>query len=77
MKTTQSQLKEGNHKDQRGNQLNRFKNNTKEGVPFMTQWLMNPIRIHEVVGLIPGLAQWVRDPSLLWLWCRPAVVALI
>ena len=22
---------------------------------------MNPIRNHEVVGLIPGLAQWVKD----------------
>ena len=34
------------------------------GVPVVAQWLMNLTRNHEVVGLIPGLAQWVKDPSL-------------
>ena len=29
----------------------------------------NPTRNHEVAGSIPGLAKWVEDPVLLWLWC--------
>ena len=27
-------------------------------------WVKNLISIHENVGLIPGLAQWVKDPVL-------------
>jgi len=30
----------------------------------MAQWLTNPTRNDEVSGLIPGLAQWVKDPVL-------------
>ena len=36
----------------------------KLGVPVMVQWLTNPTRNHEVVGSIPRLAQWVKDPPL-------------
>ena len=58
----------------------------------MAQWLMNPTGNHEVVGLIPARAQWVKDLALrelwcrsqmrfsslvLWLWCRLVATALI
>ena len=43
----------------------------------MVQWLTNLTRNHEVVGSVPALAQWVNDPTLMWLWCRLVATALI
>ena len=48
------------------NPLSKVKDQTRIfGVPFVAQWLMNPIRIHEDWGSIPGLAQQVKNLVLL------------
>ena len=39
--------------------------NPTAGVPIMAHWLTN-----EVASLIPGLAQWVKDPGCSELRCR-------
>ena len=41
-------------------------------VPIVAQWLTSPIAVSCGVGRRGG-----SDPSLLWLWCRPAATAPI
>ena len=36
----------------------------------MAEQVTNPTSIHEDVGSIPSLAQWVKDLAMLWLWRR-------
>ena len=58
----------------------------------MARPVKDPHSVREDEGLIPGLAQWVKDLALLlqhrsqmqlrsgvllWLWCRPAAAAMI
>ena len=40
---------------------NEVKKRSRIGVPIMAQWLMNLTRNDKVVGLIPSLAQWIKD----------------
>ena len=43
----------------------------------MARWAKNLNLMFRDAGFIPGLAQWVKDPTLLllWLWCRLAAAA--
>ena len=49
--------------------------NSAAGVPFVARWLTDLTGNHGVVGSVPGLAQWVKDLVLLWLWHRPVATA--
>ena len=39
--------------------------NEMTGVRFVAQRVKNPVSIHEDLGSVPGLAQWVGEPALL------------
>ena len=41
-----------------------FKIDFDLGVPVVAQQVKNPTSIHEDVGSIPGLTQWVKNPEL-------------
>ena len=44
--------------------------NNELGVPIVAQWFTKLTSIHEDVGLILGLSQWIRIWRCCELWCR-------
>ena len=40
------------------------------GIPIVAQQVKNMTSVHEDVGSIPGLTQWVKDPCYHKLQCR-------
>ena len=40
-------------------------NKNVQGIPIVAQWKQTRLGIHEDRGSTPGLAQWVKNPTLL------------
>ena len=50
---------------------------TLTGIPFVAQWLTNPTRIHEDVGLIPGSLSGVRIQHRHELWLGSSIAMAV
>ena len=53
----------GAHSPYHKNGVKKQTNKKHTGIPIMAQQLTNLTSIREVMGSVPGLVQWVKDPA--------------